>query len=308
MSKLRIFSFVILLSGVLPVYSQSGWKPAKHELVGPLYFLSSPLLEGREAGERGGKVAAEYIASMMTLYGLSPAGDNAEWFQNMIIKVEDKAVSYRNVLGMIRGTDTTKYVVIGAHYDHLGMRNDSIFTGASDNASGVSGMLALANRWSNRNERPPCNLIFAAWDGEEKGQVGSQYFVRHFTPSITSVLFYMNLDMIARSDPKDTLCNMLDVGFLAGRTAIKEIAERSNISSGARLVLDFWETEGDGESDYVHFAENKIPILTFFAGADEDYHTPGDTRDKIDWGKMIRVVALANGCLEEFLDRIMKPL
>jgi len=304
MSKLRIFSFVILLSGVLPVYSQSGWKPAKHELVGPLYFLSSPLLEGREAGERGGKVAAEYIASMMTMYGLTPAGDNAGWFQNMNIKLEDKPVSLRNVLGMIRGVDTTKYVIVGAHYDHLGMRSDSIYTGANDNASGVSGMLAIAHRWSSHNKRPPCNLIFAAWDAEEEGSIGSLYFAQHFVPDITSVLFYMNLDMIARSDPDDTLCNKLDAGILTGRNDIKEMTERSNISSGARLVLDFWETEGDGESDYIYFAKNKIPVLTFFAGLNDGYHTPADTRDKIDWEKMIRVVALANGCIEEFLDMI----
>ena len=302
MSKLHTLSFAILLSGILPVYAQSVWQPAREELVGPLCFLSSPLLEGREAGERGGKVAAEYIASMMTLYGLSSAGDNAEWFQN--VKVEGKTISLHNVLGMIRGIDTTKYVVVGAHYDHLGMRNDSIYTGANDNASGVSGMLAIAHRWSNRDKLPPCNLIFAAWDAEEKGSIGSQYFVQHFAPGITSVLFYINLDMIARSDPEDTLCNKLDAGILAGRTDIKEMTERSNISSGANLVLDFWETAGDGESDYIHFAENKIPVLTFFAGLNDGYHTPADTRDKIDWEKMLRVVKLANGCLEGFLDRL----
>ena len=302
MSRLRVYSFVILLSGILPVYAQSGWQPAREALVGPLYFLSSPLLEGREAGERGGKIAAEYIASMMTQYGLSPAGDDAGWFQNFT--VENPTVSCRNVLGMIRGMDTTKYVVVGAHYDHLGMRNDSIFTGANDNASGVSGLLALANRWSSHSDRPPCNLIFASWDAEEEDELGSQYFVQRFAPGITSVLFYLNMDMISRSDPQDTLRNILDVGILAGHTDMKEMVEHSNLSSGARFVLDFWETEGDGGSDYVSFAGNKIPIVTFYAGQDEDYHTPGDTRDKIDWEKMLRVVKLANACLESFLDKL----
>jgi len=302
MLKLRTFSFVLLLSGLLPVYAQSCWQPTREEIEGPLCFLSSPLLEGREAGERGGKIAAEYIASMMMLYGLKPAGDNKAWFQN--ITPEDKTVSYRNVLGMIRGIDTARYVVIGAHYDHLGIQNDSIYAGANDNASGVSGMLALANRWSRNNQPPPCNLIFAAWDAEEAGSEGSHYFVRNFTPSITSVLFYMNLDMISLSDPKDTLCNILETGILAGDTNIREMVERSNISSGANLVLDFWETEDDGGSDYVHFAKNKIPILTLFAGLNDDYHTPADTRDKIDWEKMLRIVKLANGFLEVFLDKL----
>ena len=300
--KILVFSFAVLLSGVLPVYARSEWQPDRKELAGPLYFLSSPLLEGRGAGEHGGRVASEYIASMMMMYGLKPAGDNAGWFQNIPdMKVDGKTISCRNVLGMVRGIDTTRYVVIGAHYDHLGMRNDSIFTGANDNASGVSGMLALAKRWSSRNTLPPCNLIFASWDAEEAGYLGSQYFVDHFAPGITSVLFYLNMDMISRSAPEDMLRNILDVGFLAGRTDIKAIAERSNIASGARLVLDFWETRGDGESDYVRFAGNNIPVLTFYAGLSEGYHTPADTRDKIDWEKMSRVVELANGCIERFL-------
>lgn len=298
--KSTILSITILLLSGWSVHAQSWWQPDQKELEAPLWFLASPLLEGREAGERGSLVAAEYIASMMMMHGLAPAGDQHDWFQPF--EVTEKNLSCRNVLGMIRGVDTTKYVVIGAHYDHLGMRQDSIFVGADDNASGVSGLLALANRWNSRNEPPPCTLIFAAWDTEEKDFEGSRYFVRHFTPGTTSFLFYVNLDMISRSDPTDTLCNILEVGVLTGHTKSREMIERNNASSGAPFVLDFWETEGKGGSDYIHFAENKVPIMALFAGLNGDYHTPGDTRDKIDWPKMIRVLALTNACLEEFLE------
>ena len=302
MSTLRTLCLTVLLLNALPILAQSGWQPEKKELVGPLYFLSSPLLEGREAGGRGSKVAAEYIASMMTQHGLAPASGEGGWFQDF--KVGDGVTDNRNVLGIIRGTDANKYVVIGAHYDHLGMRNDSIFVGADDNASGVSGLLALANRWNSRHECPPCNLLFAAWDGEEKDFVGSNYFVQHFAPGVESIVFYMNFDMISRSDPKDTLCNILEVGVLKGHTDSKKLLENHNETSGTHFVLDFWETEGKGGSDYIHFAAQGIPVMAFFAGLNGDYHTPADTRDKIDWDKMVRVVKLANSCLEAFLETL----
>jgi len=294
--KSRFLFITVLLLSALPVFAQSGWQPQHKELVGPLYFLSSPLLEGREAGQRGSMIAAEYIASRMMEIGITPAGDDGGWFQDFY--VEEKELPVRNVLGIIRGLDTTKYVVLGAHHDHLGIRRDSIFAGADDNASGVSGLLALAKRWNDLDAPPPCNLLFATGDAEEKDMEGSNYFVRTFG---SEILLYMNFDMISRSDPKDTLCNILEIGILKGRTDYRELAERNNVLADTNFVLDFWETEGKGGSDYIGFAKMGIPVMAFFAGLNGEYHSPADTRDKIDWEKMIRVLTLANRCLEEFI-------
>ena len=289
---------LLLLSGQL-IYAQSNWQPNKEELAGPLKFLASPLLEGRQTGTRGCMIAAEYIATTMEQYGLLPAGE-AGWFQDY----DYKGLTARNVIGMIKGTDTTNYVILTAHYDHLGMRNDSIFVGADDNASGVSGMLALAKFWRHQHQLPSCNLIFVAISAEETEILGSLHFVENFAPGIESVLLNMNFDMIARSDPKDTLCNILEIGILKERTDYKEMLERLNASSNTPFVLDFWESDGNGGSDYKHFAANGIPIIAFFTGLNGDYHTPADTPDKIDWNKMIRVLELANKCLVDFFDRI----
>ncbi|MDR2584602.1 MAG: M28 family peptidase [Prevotellaceae bacterium] len=303
MIKPKTLCITALLLSALFANAQSGWQPTQNELAGPLNFLASPLLEGRETGKRGNSIAAEYIASMMELYGLTPAGDvwqgEVWWFQDF--EVEEKGLSCRNVLGMIRGDDTSKCVVVGAHFDHLGIRNDSLFVGADDNASGVSGLLALSKRWKNKEQRPPCNLIFAAWDAEEKDFEGSKYFVENFNSGLSSILFYINFDMISRSDPQDTLCNILEIGILKGHEESKEMIERHNALSVKPFILDFWETDGNGGSDYKCFAHHGIPVMAFFAGLNADYHSPADTRDKIDWDKMIRVLKIANDCLEKIL-------
>jgi len=299
MRRLHTLFITLLSLFSLHLSAQLNWQPTQKELAGALNFLSSPLLEGREAGERGSLIAAEYIASVMEQIGLDPFG-SVDWFQDF--EMEGKSEVLRNVLGMIRGTDSTRFVVLSAHYDHLGMRGDTIYAGADDNASGVSGMLALANQWVNRKERPPCSLIFAAWSAEEKGMLGSKYFVENFAPGKEAFLLNMNFDMISRSDPEDSLCNILNIGILKGRDDFKEMAARTNLSLGVCFDLDFWETDGNGGSDYINFSAHGIPVMAFFAGLNGDYHSPADTREKIDWPKMIRVLKLANGCLEEFLE------
>ena len=315
MSMKRLAFFLITLLFFCPTFAQSGWQPEQKELAAPVYFLASPLLEGREVGERGSLVAAEYIASAMEQIGLLPAGDirlgKADWFQDFEFiprktKPEEGKrgkMTVRNVLGMIKGVDTSKYVVVGAHYDHLGMRGDTIFPGAVDNASGVSGALALAKRWNSLDKRPPCNLIFAAWTAEEKGHQGSNYFVHHFAPGQKNFLFTINFDMISRSAPEDTACNILSIGVLKEDTLIREMATRNNAALGINLELDLWITGENGGSDYAAFTAYGVPIMTFHAGENIDYHTPEDTRDKMDWPKMIKVIKLANSCLEEFLER-----
>jgi hypothetical protein len=311
MKRIDIFLITLLFS--CPIFAQSGWKPDPKVLEAPIYFLASPLLEGRDTGERGSLVAAEYIASEMMQIGLLPAGDvrsgKADWFQDFqkLPNSADSTKSWtvqpiiRNVLGMIKGIDTTKYVVIGGHYDHLGMHGDSIFTGADDNASGTSGMLALARHWNSLEKRPPVNLIFAAWTSEERGHQGSKYYASHFATGQENIKLVVNFDMISRSAPEDTACNMLSIGVVKEDTLIRELSVRNNAALGINLELDLWITDGEGGSDYAPFAAYGVPVMTFHTGWDEDYHTPGDTRDKIDLSKMAKVLQLANSCLEGFL-------
>jgi hypothetical protein len=309
--------------------------PTAKDFAGPLTFLSSDWMEGREAGTRGGFMAADYIASMMQLNGLAPYGDfdthkpgqtckladekilQKTYFQNFEMKLyyTEKAGSYTlilgkpgstvisNVIGMIRGKDTTRSVVVGAHYDHLGIRGGEIYNGADDNASGVCGMLAMAKKWSGREEPPPCNIIFAAWTGEEKGRLGSIYFVRYTNANPIQILAYINMDMISRSAPEDTARKVISVGTLPAGERLRQIAIKSNHRLPHPFELDLWDVTGHTGSDYASFIAKNIPVMTFFSGFQADYHTPGDDAGKVDLKKMEDILEVVNECLWQVLEQ-----
>ncbi len=215
-------------------------------------------------------------------------------------EVKPKSLVVRNVLGVIRGQDTTRSIVVGAHYDHLGMRNGLIYHGADDNASGTSGMLALARWWSEQEEKPSCNIIFAAWTAEEKGLLGSTYFVQHTRANPEKILLAINMDMISRSAPGDTAGKILSIGTLPSGDRLKKVAGEKNLLLDHPFVLDLWDVTGHTGSDYGSFIALKIPVMTFFSGFHDDYHTPRDVASKVDFEKMENVLELVNECVKEF--------
>lgn len=231
----------------------------------------------------------------------------AQPLKNLIVglsvEVTQKPVLVRNVIGMIQGEDTTKCVVIGAHYDHLGIRNGIVYNGADDNASGVAGMLALARYWSGIPVKPPVNLVFAAWTAEEKGILGSSWFVENRITHKNQVLLNVNFDMISRSAPEDTVKNILSVGTLKTSEDLRKIAGWANQKLEKPFKLDLWEASESGGSDYVPFAAMKIPIMTFFSGFHDDYHSPRDTFEKTDLQKMRSVLLLSNECVKEVMNQ-----
>jgi hypothetical protein len=216
-------------------------------------------------------------------------------------EIKAEPVLVRNVIGHITGEDTTKSIVIGAHYDHLGMRNNQIYNGSDDNASGVSGMLAIAANWKRSGIRPPYNMIFAAWTAEEKGMLGSSRFMRNHPSGQQKILLNLNFDMISRSAPSDTDAKVISIGFLRGTDHLKRMAEKYNGDLKKPFTLDLWETSGHGGSDYVPFAMEKIPVMSFFSGFHDDYHSPRDVYAKSDLVKMESILILANRIITDFL-------
>jgi Zn-dependent M28 family amino/carboxypeptidase len=215
------------------------------------------------------------------------------------VDVSQEAVKVRNVLGMIPGSDTGRNIIVGSHYDHLGTRKGLIYNGADDNASGVSGMLALARSWAGHPEKPSCNIIFAGWTAEEKGLLGSDWFARHsaIIPDRLSVV--INMDMISRSDPEDTAGRKLSIGTLPMNEDLKNLARTINSRLKHPFTLDLWDVTGHTGSDYAHFAERKIPVMTFFSGFHNDYHTPRDVAVKTDPLKMEEILKIVNECILE---------
>jgi Zn-dependent M28 family amino/carboxypeptidase len=208
----------------------------------------------------------------------------------------------RNILGMIPGKDTTKYIILGGHYDHLGTHSGQIFNGSDDNASGASGLLALAKVWMANGVKPACNLIFAFWSAEEKGLLGSQYFVQEMKINPKDIKLYINMDMISRSVIEDTTRRQLSIGTRTSDKYIRDLAQKTNASINPPFILDLWDVTGHSGSDYASFTARNIPIMTFNTGLHNDYHTPRDISANADLGKMGDVLKVVNLSLQEMLE------
>jgi hypothetical protein len=306
--------------------------PEIHEFAGPMRFLSSEMLRGRETGTESAGIAAGYLAACLQSYGLQPAGDKTSgersFFQkfNIIsyktdsdsliftlgenqLKLSDSpdfsavigTLEAVNVLAMIPGRDTGRSIIVGAHYDHLGQRGDSIYFGADDNASGTAGVLTMAKNWAESGFIPSCNLVFAFWSAEEKGMLGSTFYVINNQLDTSNTAVYLNFDMISRKDVTDS--TQISIGLLTGTNEIEKMAIEENAKLPQPFRLDLWHTSGDGGSDYVAFAKKGIPLMTFFSGFSNDYHTPGDIFETTDLFRMKTILQLANQCLIRLADQ-----
>lgn len=215
-------------------------------------------------------------------------------------KVLNESIIARNIIGMIKGVDSSKSIVIGGHYDHLGRRGDSIYNGADDNASGASGVLALAKKWKESGMIPQQNILFACWDAEEKGLLGSTAFVNKLKGKTKDIRLYINMDMISRSAEEDSLQRILSVGMRSQDSSLLALVLMSNSSLKPSFELDIWNVNGHSGSDYAAFAEAGVPLMTFFSGFHKDYHSPRDRMEKVDLEKMRDVLQLVNRCLTHF--------
>lgn len=259
-------------------------------------FLASDSLRGRETGTAGSARAANYIADRFRDFGLRPAGEGDSWFQEFRVSMSalknphrddsgefsDVERIARNVAGVVPGSEEPEtYLVIGAHYDHLGMgrfgslygRSDSlVHNGADDNASGTSGVLELAH-WFSRNP-PRRSLLFLAFSGEEMGLLGSRHYVENPTVPIDSVMAMINLDMIGRLEENRLL--IFGTGTSEGWSEILGAVETDSLR--IESVPD-----GSGASDHTSFYDRGIPVLHYFTDTHSDYHRPSDDPPYINY-------------------------
>ncbi len=215
---------------------------------------------------------------------------------------ETQVLWTNNVVGMIGGSDPElkdEVIIVGAHYDHDGKRSGYIWNGADDNGSGTSGVLTLAHAFATAPERPKRSILFALWGAEEKGLLGSRYFVDNPVVPFESIITKKNLDMIGRdrSNPDAGIyaeenTDQVFVTLSEQLPLLEEITEKNNEFTGLDLDMRVRNITGGG-SDHVPFARNDIPVSFFFTGFHEDYHQPTDTVEKINFEKMARIVQLA---------------
>jgi hypothetical protein len=264
-------------------------------------YLASDSLMGRETGTPYERLAADYLAKRFEELGLAPKGDQG-YFQDftfkpslnphqeaqMVAEQGDSTITGRNVIGYIDNKAETT-IVIGAHYDHLGMggrgslyrEGEAIHNGADDNASGVAVLLKLAADITGKEALN--NYLFIAFSGEEIGLLGSNYFVKNPTIDLQKVNYMLNMDMVGRLNQE----NSLAVHGVGTSPAFKQTLFANN-DQGLNIVE---HESGIGPSDHTSFYIMDIPVLHFFTGQHEDYHKPGDDAEKLNYDGMEKVSA-----------------
>ncbi len=217
-------------------------------------------------------------------------------------KVERQDRHSENVVGLLAGSDPElkkQVVVFSAHYDHLGKSADGrIYHGADDDGSGTSMVLDLAQAFTANKVRPKRSILFMTVAGEEKGLLGSSYYVSHPLIPLDQTIADINTDMIGRVDPKHDSLKVVDYTYVIGSdkisTELDSVLHVANAES-ENLTLDYqYNDENDPNqfyrrSDHFNFARNGIPIVFFFTGVHVDYHQPTDTVDKILFDRMAKI-------------------
>jgi Peptidase family M28/PDZ domain/PA domain len=219
------------------------------------------------------------------------------WTLSVKIDIERHGIETKNVVGVVEGIGehADETVVIGGHYDHLGhggltsgslaILSSDIHNGADDNASGTSMVLELARRLGARRDPPPRRIVFIAFSGEEKGLLGSQYYVSHPLFPLASTVMMINCDMVGRLNARNEL-TMIGTGTTTGLDALVDVLGKS---AGLNIKKVAGMTDGFGGSDHQSFYARQVPVLFAFTGIHTDYHRPSDDSDRINYPGMARI-------------------
>ncbi len=266
-----------------------------------LYKYASDEFEGRNTGEKGQKLAVEYLKNFyVTEEIVSPLGGN-DYFQEVPATWINKNVrsgtfnDSENVVAFIKGTEKPdEIIVISAHLDHEGIKNGEIYNGADDDGSGTVAILEIAQAFqmaTKAGKGPKRSLLFLHVTGEEKGLLGSKYYtdVDPLFPLVNTVC-NLNIDMIGRIDDRHKADP--NYVYLIGSdklsTELHTLSEEMN-SKYTNINLDYkYNDENDPNrfyyrSDHYNFAKNNVPIIFYFNGTHADYHKPTDTPNKINY-------------------------
>lgn len=278
---------VLLLVASIIAFPQDTLSPAARRVLTDVRFLADDRQEGRGVGTAGLERAGAYIKEGFTRAGMQAS------FQDFTIPADAPAVLHtnlagartRNVVAVIPGTSSKwrgEVVVVGAHYDHLGMGGfgaldpDStgrIHNGADDNASGTAALLEIGRILAAR--KPPRTIALVAFSGEELGTLGSSYFVQHAIPQpIDSLYAMLNLDMVGRLRNARLMA-------LGAATAREFPALLDSLNTPSRFDLRA-SGDGWGPSDHAVFFATRHPVLHFFTDLHDDYHRSTDDWDKLN--------------------------
>tara|TARA_R100000935_G_scaffold21876_3_gene40442 strand:+ start:20232 stop:21239 length:1008 start_codon:yes stop_codon:yes gene_type:complete len=267
------------------------------ELKTHLYEFASDEMQGRMTGEKGQKLAAEYLRNFYQDQGIASPIEENNYYQNIPAEYFSRMKepkSSENVVAFIKGSEKPdEIIVLSAHYDHVGMENGEIFNGADDDGSGTIAMLEIAEAFQQavkNGKGPKRSILFLHVTGEEIGLYGSKYYTENPIFPLANTVANLNTDMIGRIDPdkKDTPNYIYLIGSDKLSQELHDVSE-AVAEKYSDLELDYkFNDENDPNrfyyrSDHYNFAKNNIPIIFYFNGVHEDYHKPTDTPDKIEY-------------------------
>jgi hypothetical protein len=296
---LLLFSFLIASSSF--AWSQ---KIDEKKIRTHIKTLADDAMQGRLTGSEGERMAFEYIEKQFKSLSLQPKGESATYQQEFPFKAGIHGTgtegNAHNVIGYL-DNQADKTIIIGAHYDHLGLAENGssldanpkgkIHNGADDNASGVAGVIELARYFSTNKVKEKTNFLFICFSGEELGLFGSKYFTEHPTIELSNVTYMINMDMIGRLNPTTKSVSISGSGT-------SPLWEPTIQSMNTKLSIKT-DSSGIGPSDHSSFYLKDIPVLHFFTGSHSDYHKPSDDWDKINYAGEKEVLELIIAVIEK---------
>ncbi|GAB4049749.1 M20/M25/M40 family metallo-hydrolase [Spirosoma litoris] len=301
MKKQFLFLLIVLTS---PLFAQ---EPSAKRIIKHINTLASDKMQGRGTGSAENAKAARYIEKHFKKYGLKPLGTDG-YYQSFTAKVRrvvvpDSLRKAANVIGFL-DNEAPYTIVVGAHYDHLGLGRQGssldslpqgkIHNGADDNASGVAGLLELAQYFAKNGVKEPYNVLFMAFGAEELGLQGSRYFLNNPTLPLDKLNFMVCMDMIGRYNPE----RGVGIGGY-GTSDTWPIVFKGAESS----IKFFTDRAGNGGSDNAAFYAKQIPVLFFHTGGHPDYHRPSDDPEKIDANAEEAILKLEIKLLEKAMQQ-----
>ena len=274
-NKIIITCLLLIVSGVTFAQTQ------QDRLTRHVYTLAGDSLRGRRAGSEDAAKAAAYIVSQFEGIGIQPYYEEG-WYQPF----EMNGKTYKNVIGIIPGNDPVlkdEYIIIGAHYDHLGVRDGQIYNGADDNASGTATIIEMARILKSQQNSLKRSVIVAAFDAEEIGLWGSNYLAKQL--DLSKVKLMMSIDMVGWLEKGKTLQLQGTATIKDGKRLFCEEAEKMHLDIKAKN----FETSILGATDTQGFAQRGVATLYVTTGLKSPYHKPEDDPELIDYKGLDRV-------------------
>ena len=301
--RIVLAATLLLIVTALPLHAQTpdAEGTLAERLAYHVHLLAADSLEGRSPGTPGSEIAMRYIADHFETFGVQPYVDGS-YFQPFQLRHASVNLNATNVIGVVQGHDSrlrNEYIVIGAHYDHIGYWPDRsgderVFNGADDNASGTAMVMELARYFAENPEKTARTLIFIAFDAEEIGLRGAYHFVEHSgLDDISAIRLMFSLDMVGMYSANNG-AHLKGIGAVSGGSLLA-----TRLSSRHDLRLRNTSADIERRTDTWAFAEAGIPAAHLFTGTKSPYHQPQDTADLLDYEGMARLTTYMQELISE---------